>query len=392
MSEKILVLPKPSGPFHVGRMHLNFVDDTREDHWNIVGGGKRDIPLLIWYPSNETTLNTPLNYLSPKDFENFQKVPLFQWMPKKMCDVLTNSYEGAAFTDKFQNFPVLLFNHGLSGYMEQNTILIEHLASYGYIIVSIGHPHGGIASYPDGRSIPFDIDLFKDSRTAISTEEANKKEKEYRDQINRPDITVDEMKVLTQNYLLKHEVLNQQIEVWVEDVLFILDKLEDMNSGTIPSQIKGKLALEKGNGLFGHSYGGGTSILARTLDERFTCAIKIDGILRNGLHERYNNNKPCMYMYNSYIKQVDRYFYTINQNDSYTVIVQDTTHYDFADSYILKKLLKKNTDIYGKIDANEMITILNDYVLAFFNKYLKGMESPLLETNPYTMVAFEKHF
>ena len=98
-------------------------------------------------------------------------------------------------------------------------------------------------------------------------------------------------------------------------------------------------------------------------------------------------------MYSQGLKHRNRYFYTINQNNSYIVIVQDTTHYDFLDiSYIFKNLLNIVTEMYGKIDANEMITIINDYVLAFFNKYLKCTESPLFETNPYNMVAFEKHF
>ncbi|NRA59767.1 MAG: hypothetical protein HRU25_02420 [Psychrobium sp.] len=38
-------------------------------------------------------------------------------------------------------FPVLIFNHGLYLVAEQNTILMEHLASHGYVIFSIAHPY-----------------------------------------------------------------------------------------------------------------------------------------------------------------------------------------------------------------------------------------------------------
>jgi hypothetical protein len=37
-----------------------------------------------------------------------------------------------------------------------------------------------------------------------------------------------------------------------------------------------------------------------------------------------------------------------------------------------------------------MIKITNDYVLAFFDKYLKQIDAPLLERNPYREVFFEK--
>jgi len=38
-------------------------------------------------------------------------------------------------------FPLLVFNHGAGSYREQNTFLMEHLASSGYVVASVAHPH-----------------------------------------------------------------------------------------------------------------------------------------------------------------------------------------------------------------------------------------------------------
>ncbi len=134
--EKTLVLPKPSGPFQVGRTHLNFVDETRGHPSPLVDKKKRDIPLLIWYPIDNPGTNHPLIFLKHQDLISFQVI--YEFMPDTICNIVTNSYKDTAISDKISNFPALIFNHGLTSIMEQNTILMEHLARNGYIVVSIG--------------------------------------------------------------------------------------------------------------------------------------------------------------------------------------------------------------------------------------------------------------
>ena len=159
MIEKILALPKPGGQFQVGRTHLNFVDETRGHPSPLSDKKKRDIPLLIWYPIDNPGTNPPLKFLKHQDLISLQARDLFKLIPDTICNVVTNSYKDTSISDKIPKFPVLIFNHGLTSFMEQNTILMEHLASYGYIVVSIGHPYDGVASYPDGRSIPVDVNF-----------------------------------------------------------------------------------------------------------------------------------------------------------------------------------------------------------------------------------------
>jgi len=389
MTEKLTALPKPTGTFQIGRTHLNFIDENRVDPSPLAEGKKRDVPILIWYPIDDSGTSSPLKLIKQRDLDSFKKFVRFQSIPDEVCDVLTNSYEDIPITDKIPKLPVLIYNHGLWGFMESSTILMEHMASHGYIVVSVGHPYDGVASYPDGRSIPIDVKKYEAYLERSMSEEEDKKFEEFLAQINREDISVEEMKKITEKWLMGDE-LKDQIEVWIDDVLFIKDILEQRNEGKIESQFKGKMDLVKGIGVFGHSYGGDAAILSCCLDDRLKYAVDIDGIV-DGLKKRYKFNHPSMFMYSEQCAGMNKYFYTINKNDTYSVSIKDSKHLDFVDiAYVLKNWMKELPEKYGKIDGDLMVKIRNDYVLSFFDKYMKDKDTLLLERNPYNEVIFEK--
>ena len=391
MPEKINSLPKPTGPFRIGCTHLSFIDENRVDPSSLAGGKKRDVPIIIWYPADNPGNFPPLKFLKQQDLDSLKHFFFYKLIPKEFCEILTNSHKDAPISVKNRNFPLLIFNHGLTSFMEQNTIMMEYLASDGYIVVSVGHPYDGVASYPDGRSIPMDVNYYEDYFERAMTEEKDKKDAEYFKQMQREDITIEDMKNFTENNLLNENLLNDRIEVWVDDILFIKDILERMNEGVIGSQFEGKMDIEKGIGLFGHSYGGAASILSCCLDERLRCAINMDGSMFGGLKERFKYKQPSMFMYSGASAEMNRYFYSVNENDTYSVHIKDSTHFDYFDiSYIIKSSISEIPEAYGKIDGEQMVKITNDYVLSFFNKYIRSIESPLLESTTYSEVNFEK--
>lgn len=388
MSKKNKTLPKPTGPYQVGRTHLNFIDEDRLDPFPLAGGKKRDIPILIWYPIDDPGDTPPLKLLKHRDLESLKKLSIYKLIPKGICDIGTNSYENMPISSKNTKFPLLIFNYGFTSLLEQSTILMEHLTSYGYIVVSVGHPYDGVASYPDGRSIPMDVEFVKKYNKKMRKEKKNFKY--HLKQLQKEDLTVDEMKKFTENYLMISEIMNDKVEIWVDDVIFITNVLESMNKGTIKSQFEQKIALEKGIGLFGHSYGGVTSILSCCLDDRFKCGINMDGGMYGGLKQKFKYFKPSFFMDSDTFPGMNKYFYNINENDTYHIIIKDSKHLDYSDyTYLLKNWFTKLL-MFGKIDGNLMINIVNNYVQSFFDKYIKGIDTTLLENNPYSQVIFEK--
>lgn len=386
----ITALPKPAGPHQVGRIHLSFIDEGRLDPFAKppAQGKNRDIPILIWYPIDDPGERSPAKLLKPRDLATLKHYFLYKLIPNRIGEITTNSYEDASLSSKDSRFPVLIFNHGFSSYMEQNTILMEHLASFGYIVVSVGHPYDGIASYPDGRSLQVDLESIK----ALS-KDARKNQKAFNEnirQLARADLSLAEMKRFTENYLNASKAMNEKVELWVKDIRFIAGVLEKMDRGLSPSQFAGRLALEKGLGVFGQSYGGAASILACCLDERLACGINIDGAMYGGMHEKYVYRQPAMYMDSDMLPGRSRYFFQINAADTYHVLIKGSKHLDYSDvTYLLKSWPLKLMQLVGNIDGCRMLQITNDYVRSFFDKYIKQIEAPLLERNPYPEVVFE---
>ena len=387
--KKITTLPRPDGPYQVGRIHLNFVDEKRVDPFRQADGKCRDIPILIWYPTDDPGERPALKLLKRQDLLSLKRYFLYKVIPDRICDITTHSYEGAPVSGKNAQFPILIFNHGFSGYLEQNTILMEYLASFGYIVVSVGHPYDGVASYPDGRSIPVDLEAIK-----VLSREARQNQGAFNKNIKllaRNDLSMEEMRRYTKNYLQASRPMNGKVELWVADIRFVADVLEKMNAGSIESGFTGRLALEKGIGVFGQSYGGAAAILACCLDKRLRCGINLDGAMYGGLEAKYKYEQPALYMDSDMLPGRSRYFFHINGDDTYHVTVKGSRHLDYSDcTYIAKNWLLQLMQLVGKLDGSLMIRITNDYVRSFFDKYIKQIEAPLLEQPPYPEVVFEK--
>ena len=82
--------------------------------------------------------------------------------------------------------------------------------------------------------------------------------------------------------------------------------------------------------------------------------------------------------------------YSPDQKNYLVVSVKGTMHYDFTD-FTCQLPAFKYLGILGKNGGAGQERILNDYILSFFNKYLKGMEEPLLDgtNSPYAGVTQE---
>jgi hypothetical protein len=66
------------------------------------------------------------------------------------------------------------------------------------------------------------------------------------------------------------------------------------------------------------------------------------------------------------------------ENTCYGLFVNGTRHYNFADVVLWSSLLK-SFGLLGSIDGQHMIDIMRDYVPAFFNQELRGVDSALFD-------------
>jgi len=76
---------------------------------------------------------------------------------------------------------------------------------------------------------------------------------------------------------------------------------------------------------------------------------------------------------------------------AYAVRIAGSEHFNYADFSIMSPLYQM-TGLLGPIEGYRMLEITEAYLLAFFDKYLKGQAAPLLDApaDDYPEVEFKK--
>ena len=385
-SAQLSPLPKPSGDYSVGTVSYYFVDSNREEIYTDDPNDHRELMVRVWYPSEKVSGGNIAPYLS----KALIKAIALSWDTSTLYSsdsfvtIPTHSIIKAPIAQTKSNYPVLLFSHGFGILPEFNTINVEELASQGYVVVSINHTYDSAASiFPNGRVI---------TQSPVFN-------------------TDDKSKFM--------ELLKQSVGVRAKDTSFILDKLKVINAGKDPLQIlTGKLDLDR-VGMLGHSLGGATTAQTLLQDKRFKAGVHLDGgLFINGVNKSLS--QPFMFMNSELLGtgntsnpdfqeavKFQKTFFQHLQNDGYKVTINGTGHFYFNDlPFMLPELKNAKLPLpftqfenwvaaynSNPINPDRAIKIINDYTVAFFNKYLNREKSPLLKIKTssltYPEVIFE---
>jgi predicted dienelactone hydrolase len=370
----VFKLPIPSGPYDVGIKYDYFIDESRPEYLTPDSHDFQEISVQIRYPADISSNDEPVKY-----WENASKksdiisefwggLPTFLFNHFSL--IKTHSYLDAALSKTEQSYPVLIFNHGSIGLPSLNTVLLEELASNGYIIFSIGHSdYIPFFIKPDGKIKAFDPNS---EDLLLKMSENNDPEVTYIANQLMQSSDLNEQKRLLRKFLDLNPQNQKSLFRWAQNISFTLNELEKLNNGN--NFFSGKLDLNR-IGVFGVSFGGAASIQACIQEEQIKAAINLDcpqfgDWLDNDLVQ------PIMFMSSEQYKGKNDIFSLIKNNPIYTVVIKNTTHQNFSDISIWGKLFRMQ--MLGKIDGKRSLQIQNKYVLAFFEKYLKSIDSKLL--------------
>lgn len=368
-----LSFPKPTGEYFVGIADYYFKDSEREEIYTEDADDNRELTVKVWYPTEISEGETATYWSEELSRELAGDFGLSEEEFIELNQqISTNSIINAPVAETESDYPVLLFSHGFGVTSEFNTINAEELASQGYVVVSMNHTYdSSLTVFPDGRIVG-----------------------------QSPVFNVqDEAKFL--------ELARESVEVRAEDAQFVLDELEDINTGE--GLLSGKLDLDK-VGFLGYSLGGATAAETLLQDRRFKAGINLDGsLLINSVDESLS--QPFMFMNSEVfgidtpsdplskeLKEIRESFIDNMQNDGYQLTIDDTNHQSFSDVPIFLNQLKdagldlgELENFIAPIEPERATTIINDYTVAFFDKYLNNEDSPLLEANnsSYPEVTFE---
>ncbi|WP_353410523.1 hypothetical protein [Pseudoteredinibacter isoporae] len=404
-------LPKPTGPYRVGVSDFELQDMNRKDPFcSGEDCGHRRLSVRVWYPGElgDETISRP--YATEEEvssslasFAEMMSLPPAVF--SHLSSISTHSIEGLGVV-KGEKRPVLIFSHGLYSYLWQNTVLIEHLASHGYMIYALHHPYDAAAvEYDDGSItkawIPEQnsdqLGLQELRRKAYSEVDVGKRFEYFLDYIERA-VSVKDSKLL------------RSAPHWQKDQLFLLKSLV---SRDIPRPVQAIVA--KGDykriAFAGMSFGGSAAMGSCRHSERCVAQINLDGADSHlgGLdrpisapllhfyqdhHQQLKNKAPdqpvnTALMFNDF--SIQAFDGAESGHDSYQYIVKGSRHFAFTDSSILLSGLARSA-LVGKPDGKSMMDLQNDFVLAFLDHYMLKKDNgfPVAQENKW--IAFvNKH-
>lgn len=375
----VFKLPEPTGEFKVGTQAFHFVDPNREEIFDEARDGKRELMVQVWYPAQAAAgKNAPfvpdpriLSYMAAE-----YGLPGFTFQHLKY--VSSHAYSGAEVSSAQTSYPLILANPGNGSSRFLHTSHAENLASHGYIVAVIDHTYNTLATeFPDGR---------------IATS------------------TTNDLFSPGQDYRTSREIRDKLGKVLTDDVAFVLDQFELIQSGQIPSPLKGRMDLGH-VGVFGHSIGGATAYDA-SYDPRIAVGVDLDGGLYR-LRDRESLRKPILFInsesYFEKLKRVmDNRVYTDTElirmsstrewEDQVTedkklelermretvgeggqvLYIENTEHLNFTDVQFVSPIFNM-LGITGMIAPERADSVINAYMLDFFDMYLKNKGGILMK-------------
>jgi len=383
-------LPEPTGPYAVGTRYFYWIDQGRPDTYTLAPDDYREVSVQVWYPAELTGDEDPIPYMRREAGRAFAE---FLDLPSPLFDhfalVRTHAYLNAGVAQTEARLPVITYS--TSGLMSSHMALFEELASHGYLVLCIGHPHWNPFLYgADGEVIPFDgqNEYYK----AWWAEENHAAVKEAKEQITVAKTTEAQERAQRRHNELKPVAISD-LRKWAEDIGFVLDELEKLNSGS--GFLGGTLDLER-VGVMGFSKGGAATGQFCATDERCKAGINLTGFMYGDILD-IDLAQPFLFMSQeeTWCRDcfVNDLYYKRAESSAYQMKVRGSRHASFGDPCLWGGLFE-SFDEGATIDGERMTQIQNVYTLAFFDKHLRGLAAPLLDgpSPDYPEVVFKSRY
>jgi predicted dienelactone hydrolase len=237
-------------------------------------------------------------------------------------------------------WPVVLFSTGYGVERQLYTGLVQDLASHGYVVAAIDHPHdANIVSFPDGHTVS--IGKVGESNNAIGN----------------------------------------ALTVRIADTRYVLDMLTRLNRDRRNDPFYGMFDLDH-VGMFGHSLGGATAAAAMLTDRRLDAGLDMDGFLFGKVAVTGLKKPFMLFAADPGIRSQPNLaqFWGRLRGPRYAVDFAGAAHFAFSDLVFLVPQLA-GTDKAAEARLRSLIGTINStvayaaeraYVLAYFDRTLRG--------------------
>lgn len=358
-------LPKPSGKYLTGVSYLALTDSSRKELFDNDLKNYREMTMKVWYPADKAAISELYLEKPGELITNFGFAEIYKTLK-------TNSSRDIPVSSVMKAYPVLIFSHGWGEHFSQNTILMEELASHGYIVFSLAHHfESKFSVYPDGRLIIMNpaSDRFKE----FIKEQGNPEAIAIFEKMLKAANDTDRAAIFNETNRLMPKLMTGSPAYWADDIIFLINELERINDSH--GLFEGKLDLNR-IGILGMSMGGIATNEVCIRDSRVKAGVNIDGALY-GSAISHPVRVPFLFINSERYLGYGNLFTSRVNNYSYSVTVKNSSHYNFTD-YALYPV--QNLSQIGKIDPQIPIFLMNRLIVLFFDKYIRNSDNASLQS------------
>ena len=337
-------ISKTSGKYYVGTQNFYLVDSSRSMWFTDDISGLREISVKVWYPADEKNLVKKASYIDDEELISdalSKRLGVPKALMRRAGGIECNSWLNAIPLKG--NFPILIYSHGHQSLKIANTFQAEELASNGFIIIAPDHTYDAAITVLDNQRV-----IYSKSKLPNNNQESSEQE------------MIDRVK--------------KQLKIRTADIRFLIETMNykfSYDNNFIGSADTSRI------GIFGHSFGGCTSIMSAYNDNRIDAVLGLDAYflpLSANIIKK-DMNKPFVHLGQISWGNSNNYklMESIGKNNSKPSIhfsVDGSKHYDFTDFSQFTRLTKKFGS--GDVSPKMIRKIMNAIMLDFFNDKLKG--------------------
>jgi len=369
----LFTFPNVTGKFAVGTVLYHLKDENRRET-HTQAESMRELLVQIWYPATPDTKKTKAAYM-PEIIKSVQhslkesKYAPLGLVLDKFFPEHSQAVENAHIAPDEHSYPVIIFSHGLGGICNFSTVLVEELASHGYIVIGVNHTYSSyVTVFPDGRVIK-----------------------------RSPELNMSVMQLLKENSPETFAKLEQEFNEWILDVQFVLDMLEQSNTVFLDPELRARIDLSR-LGMYGHSFGGALAAELCRIDSRCKAGISLDGavfdktlegefkkpflfilgvLLSEGVYPAEKSLELFNMTKSDWDKAIQKYKDGISLlctkigTDGHKFTIKNAGHFAFTDISLLKPFWTYLLSFDIGSANTEIIDTTNKQVIQFFDKYLK---------------------
>jgi hypothetical protein len=348
-------LPRPGGPFDVGTI------TTMEERHDPAApsAAPRRLFIKVWYPTErDPARRSRAGEAVWSEFRDTPGIPfLLRLLTGYLRQVRTHSVRDAPISRAAIGGPIVLYHHGLVSISAENSLLMESLASHGYVVVSTRH----IDQRAELQEVNADTDP---SATGRAQEITNK--------LLGPLTRAERAR-------LSHELFGLStgtsliVDRRTADSRHVLDQMPSLLA-RIPGHPRNPPVPDLPTAAAGLSLGGAVATELSKTDTRCSAVVNIDGGLY-GPHLEAPITVPYLMLYSELNTGGNDLAQKAAKAGFREVAVPGAKHLDFHDAALVLPILKWAGQL-GKISGAEVTALKNQQIRRFLDQTLRSAAKP----------------